>query len=124
MPFTTRLWSLGDDSRRWLDLLVNLHCSEYSVDSQRGGYDFSVTQQTYTCGYQVTLEEIEDSDVLKLTEELEKRAQAARESLAARLYSDTFGTQEVVVYSWWQHFRQWLGWKLWKLAGKVNPEVF
>jgi len=71
---------------------------------------------TYTCGYRVTLEEIEDSDILELTKELERRANAAKKYLAHKLTTEVCPKRV-------NRLRRWVGWKLWGWAGKVNPEI-
>jgi hypothetical protein len=73
-------------------------------------------KKDYTCGYRVTLEEIEDSDITELTKDLKKRAEDCKVFLADQLLREVQPPQV-------SRFRRWLGWKLWQCAGRVNPET-
>lgn len=78
----------------------------------------------YTIGFRVTFEEIADAGAIQMMEELEKRASECREALADELWRDALG----IPGNWapptrLERLRQWLGWKLWGWATRLNPEV-
>lgn len=74
----------------------------------------------YTVGFRVTSEQLEDSDWGELTALLDQQRADCASYLANELYQDIAGRPMTKPIS---KFRRWLGWVLWRLAVKLNPEV-